>query len=186
MSKLHRDSRIGGPSVNSHQILHMSTLGGAVPTFFGDQIGALERGRRADVVLLDLDSIQEPYLDPDTNPVDAMVYRGKASHVNTVIIDGAVILRDGRFTKINKEEIVAQLKEHLSPPGLVPQGWRHASWARDLSPMSSVSFMAGRGRVALPITGITAVRSRRSPLLPPAMEFSGRQAWILLAPPIGP
>ena len=149
VSKLHRDSRIGGPSVNSHQILHMSTLGGAVPTFFSDQVGALERGRRADVVLLDLDSIQEPYLDPDTNPVDAMVYRGKASHVDTVIIDGEVILRDGRFTKINKEEIVAQLKEHLSHP-MSPSGLEARQLGQRLMPYVERFFHGWEGEGGSP------------------------------------
>ena len=68
------------------------------------------------MVLLDLTSIEEPYLDPEIHVVDALLYRGKARQVDTVIINGEVILRDGRFTKIDKSEIVSQLKERFARP----------------------------------------------------------------------
>ena len=116
VSKLHREPGIEAPAINSHQVLRMATLNGSIPTFFQDQIGALEKGRRADMVLLDMTSIQEPYLDPDTNPVDVLLYKGKARHVDTVIIEGEVVLHGGRFTRINKEDVVKELKEQLSRP----------------------------------------------------------------------
>ena len=116
VSKLHRQPSIAAPAINSHQVLRMATLNAAQPTFFHQDIGALEKGRRADMVLLDLTSIEEPYLDPEIHMVDALLYRGKARQVDTVIINGEVILRDGRFTKIDKSEIVSQLKERFARP----------------------------------------------------------------------
>ena len=59
--------------MNSHQVLGMGSINAAAPTTFHDQIGALETGRRADMVLVDMTSIQEPYLDPDVHVVDAMI-----------------------------------------------------------------------------------------------------------------
>ena len=116
VSKLHRQPSISAPAINSHQVLRMATLNAAQPTFFHDAIGALEKGRRADIVLLDLTNLEEPYLDPDIHVVDALLYRGKARQVDTVIIDGEVVLRDGRFTKVDKEDITRQLKEQFSRP----------------------------------------------------------------------
>ena len=116
VSKLHRQPSIAAPAINSHQVLRMATLNAAQPTFFHESIGALEKGRRADMVLLDLTSIEEPYLDPEIHVVDALLYRGKARQVDTVIIDGEVILREGRFTKIDKSEILRQLKERFARP----------------------------------------------------------------------
>ena len=106
LSKLHRQPSLAAPAVNSHQALRMATLNAAQPTFFHDRIGALEKGRRADMVLLDMSGIEEPYFDPDINVVDALLYRGKARQVDTVMIDGQVVLRDGRFTKIDKEDVL--------------------------------------------------------------------------------
>ena len=116
VSKLHRQPGIDAPAVSSHQVLRMATINAAAPTFFHDQIGALEKGRRADIVLLNIDSIQEPYLDPGIHIVDALLYRGKAQHVDTVIIDGEVVLRAGVFTRISKEDVVKELRDRFARP----------------------------------------------------------------------
>ncbi len=121
VSKLHREPSIAGSAINSHQVLKMSTVNAAQPTFFRDSegresIGALETGMKADMVLMELSSIEEPYLDPDINIVDALLYRGKARQVDTVIIDGQVVLKGGRSTKVDKDELLRELKERFSRP----------------------------------------------------------------------
>ncbi len=116
VAKLHREPRIEGRAINSHQVLRLATLNSAAPTFFHDQIGALEKGRRADVVLLDMKHIEEPYLNPDIHVVDALLYRGKAQYVDTVIIDGEVVLRNREFTNINKQDVINELRERYSKP----------------------------------------------------------------------
>ncbi|MDA0770509.1 MAG: hypothetical protein BZY79_04835 [SAR202 cluster bacterium Casp-Chloro-G4] len=114
--KVHRVPGVTSASPSSHRILDMTTVNGAKVTFFGNEVGTLEIGKRADIVLVDLERIQEPYLDPGTNIVDALVYRGKGIDVNTVIVDGEVIMRDRKITRVKKEEISAKLKESLSRP----------------------------------------------------------------------
>ena len=114
-SKLHRQPSIAAPAVTSHQVLKMATLNAAQPTFFA-QIGSLEKGKRADMVLMDLTAIEVPYLDSEIDVVDAFVYRGKARQVDTVIIDGEVVMRDGWFTKVDKDEVVRELKDWFSRP----------------------------------------------------------------------
>ena len=133
VSKLHRQTSLGAPAINSHQVLRMATLNAARPTFFGDRIGALEKGRRADIVLIDLDSMGEPYLDPEIHIVDALLYRGKARQVNTVIIDGEVVLREGQFTKIDKGEVLRELQERFSRP-LEPAAQKARNMAQRLIP----------------------------------------------------
>ena len=115
-SKLHREPSIAAPAISSHQVLKMATLNAAQPTFFHDRIGSLEKGKRADMVLMDLTDIEEPYLDSRIDIVDALLYRGKARQVDTVIIDGEVVLRDGRFTKVDKQEVVQELKDRFARP----------------------------------------------------------------------
>ena len=116
VSKLHRQPGIEAPAIDPHQVLQMATINAAAPTFFHDQIGALEKGRRADVVLMDMAAIEEPYIDPDLHVTDALLYRGKSQHVDTVIIDGVVVLRHGNFTKIDKEDVVRELRDRFSRP----------------------------------------------------------------------
>ena len=114
VAKIHREPGIESTAINSHQVLRMATINAALPTMFQDQIGALEVGRRADVVLVDIDAIRAPFMDADINPVDALMYRGKPKHVNTVIIDGEVVLQDGRFAHLDKEGITQGLKDGFS------------------------------------------------------------------------
>lgn len=116
VARLHRQPGIDAPAIDSHQVLRMATDNAAGPTFFHDQIGALEKGRRADLALLDLAAIGEPYLSPDIPAVEALLYRGKTRHVDTVIIDGEVVLRGGKSTRVSKEDLAKELKDHFSRP----------------------------------------------------------------------
>ena len=66
------------------------------------------------MVLLDLAAIEHPYFDPGLDVVDALLYRGKARHVDTVVIDGEVVLRNRVFTKLNKDDVAKEMKERFS------------------------------------------------------------------------
>ena len=131
--KIHREPGVGVDSPSSHRIFDMATRAGAEVTFFGNQVGTLEVGKRADVVLVDLARITEPYLDPDTNIVDALVYRGRGTDVDTVIVDGEVLMRGRELTRVNKGEVIAELKASLGRP-LKPHELRRLELSRDLLP----------------------------------------------------
>jgi 5-methylthioadenosine/S-adenosylhomocysteine deaminase len=115
-AKLHRQPGLGQPALNSHQALRMATANAARPTSLQDKIGVLEPGRWADLVLLDLDAMLEPYTDAGTDVVDTLLYRGKASHVDTVMIQGEVVVRNGVFTKVDKAAVLREIREQLSRP----------------------------------------------------------------------
>ena len=114
VAKLHREPGVAAPQPSSSQVLRMATVNGATATLFGARIGTLEVGARADVVLVNLEHIVEPYLDPNTDMVDALLYRGRGLDVDTVIVDGEVLLRGRRFTRVDRDAVVAQLKESLA------------------------------------------------------------------------
>jgi len=114
VQKLHRIPGVDSPSPTSHQVLRMATINGAKAVLWSDQIGTLERGKRADVILVNLEHITEPYLDPDTNIVDAVIYRGRGLDVDTVIVNGEVIMQNRQLTRVNKAEVWAELKAQLS------------------------------------------------------------------------
>ena len=131
--KIHRVPGVAGPAPTSHQILDLTTANGAKVTFFEEQVGRLEPGKRADMVLIRLDRIEEPYLDPSTNIVDALVYRGKGVDVDTVIVDGQALLRAGRFQNLDKAEIIGRFKESLARP-LSAAEKRRGDLSRELLP----------------------------------------------------
>ena len=119
-SKLHRQPGLDRPALNSHQALRMATANSARPTGFDGRIGALEPGRYADMVLLNWDAMTAPYFessgDPGADAVNAVLYRGKSTHIDTVLINGEVVLRGGRSVKADEEAVAAELRDQLSRP----------------------------------------------------------------------
>ena len=115
-AKLHREPGVLAPQLTSGQVLHMATAAGATATCFGTQVGRLAAGMRADIVQLKLNRIEEPYLSPTIAPADALVGRGRATDVDTVIVDGQVLLRDGRLVGIDRQAIVNEIQATMGLP----------------------------------------------------------------------
>ncbi len=112
--RLHRSPGMCEEEVlQSSDILKMATENGARTTGFGSDIGTLKIGKAADVVLLNYESLSFPYLDQETSLVDAIVYRAKSGHVDMVIINGELIYKNGKFARIDKEEVMKELARSL-------------------------------------------------------------------------
>lgn len=111
--KIHREPGISSPHPSSYDIFQLATTNAAKVTFF-ENVGKIEAGKRADLALIDMERIEEPYLHPDTDIIDALIYRGKGLDVDTVMVDGEILLRDRKFLKMDKSEVAARLKESLA------------------------------------------------------------------------
>ena len=120
--QLHRPPGLEVEAITAHQVLHMATLGGAGVTTFGDTIGALEPGRRADMVLVNWDRVASPYLDPDLDLLEVLVARARSNDVEAVIVDGRVVYQDGVFPGLDQEAILKEVADQLSGP--VPEAAR--------------------------------------------------------------
>lgn len=114
--KLHRVPGVDNVCPTAHQVFQMATVNGAHAASFGDRIGTLEPGKRADIVIMSLRNIEEPYLDPDVPIVEAIVHRGRGVDVDTVIIDGELVMHDRQLTRIDKESVFKELGRSLSRP----------------------------------------------------------------------
>ena len=91
----------------------MATRLGAQACHIGDITGSLEIGKRADLSLL---SLQALHTTPHPDPVSAIVYAAEANDVETVIIDGRVVMRDGELKTLNEHEVVraaTEMSAHL-------------------------------------------------------------------------
>ena len=117
----------------AHQVFQMATENGAHASWFGDRIGTLEIGKRADLVLLKLQNIEEPYLDASVSIVDAVVHRGRSTDVDTVIVDGEVVMRDRELTMIDKEAVFREIGELLAVPRQ-PHEMERVELAKQLAP----------------------------------------------------
>ncbi len=116
VSKLHRQPGLSEPAITVEQVLAMATANAAAPTGFGNEIGALAPGRRADMVLIRLDALEDPYLEADTPPTEVVLGRAKSRDIAAVIVDGEVLLRDGVHTRANKADVARELREQLARP----------------------------------------------------------------------
>jgi 5-methylthioadenosine/S-adenosylhomocysteine deaminase len=132
--RLHRVPGMEDVVPTCPQVLRMATEDGAATTPYAGQIGTLEPGKAADVVLLSWPQIAQPYLDPDTSVVDAVVHRAKASGVALVMVAGEVVLRDGRFTRIDKAAALAELAASLQAP-LTPDEEARRRLSREVFPV---------------------------------------------------
>jgi cytosine/adenosine deaminase-related metal-dependent hydrolase len=116
--KLHRTPGMDDDVSTSAQVFRMATEHGATTTGFADTIGVLAPGMAADMVLLDWRSIAFPYLnlDRDISVIDAVLHRARSAGVRTVIVAGEPIYRDGRFTRVDKDAVLAELAAHMARP----------------------------------------------------------------------
>ena len=96
------------------QVLTMATVGGARTTGFGDQLGTLEVGTAADLVLLDWHQVSYPYLDELTPILDAVIQRAKTGGVRHVMCAGETIYAEGRFTKVDQAGALQELHADLA------------------------------------------------------------------------
>jgi cytosine/adenosine deaminase-related metal-dependent hydrolase len=131
--KVHRVPGMDDSVPTPAQVFQMATEHGGRTTPYGTTIGTLEAGKAADMVVMDWKHIEFPYLDADVPVVDALVHLARASGVETVIVAGEPILRDGRFTRIDKNDVLEELAASLRVP-LKPHEERRRDIAKRLFP----------------------------------------------------
>ncbi|KUO39569.1 MAG: amidohydrolase [Candidatus Hadarchaeum yellowstonense] len=109
LAALVHKARLLDPEVlPAETVLEMATLNGAKATLWRGQIGSIERGKLADLIVIDL---RRPHLVPVRNPVSNLVYAANGGDVDTVIIDGKIIMENRQMTTIEEEEVVQEAIE---------------------------------------------------------------------------
>jgi 5-methylthioadenosine/S-adenosylhomocysteine deaminase len=92
----------GNPSqISAKEILKMATVNGAKA--LGLEAGMLKNGYLADVLILDMHKLNTVF---SSDPISAVVYSANTENVDTVIVDGNILLKEGQFTKIDKNEVL--------------------------------------------------------------------------------
>ena len=107
-----KDAHLDPAVMPPEQVLEMATLHGARALGLGDEIGSLEPGKRADLVLFDLD---QPEWRPLLDPVNTLVYSASGASVQTVMVDGRLVLDDRRVTMVDELEVLTRV-ERLARP----------------------------------------------------------------------
>jgi 5-methylthioadenosine/S-adenosylhomocysteine deaminase len=105
---LHKGVQCNPTLMNAKQVLKMATANGASALGFGDDTGYIDEGMKADIILLDID---KPHLCPVNNPISAVVYSAQGSDVDTVIINGEVVMENRKLLTIDEEKVKYKVKE---------------------------------------------------------------------------
>jgi 5-methylthioadenosine/S-adenosylhomocysteine deaminase len=97
----------GAGALRAADVLTMATRDGARTLGLDAEIGSIEAGKRADLILIDRD---RPHLAIAPNPISAIVYAARPSDVRTTIVDGDVLVDDFRLVREDVESIAAQAR----------------------------------------------------------------------------
>ena len=103
----------------------MATLGGAEAIHMESEIGSIEVGKKADIVLIGTDS---PCMVAAVNPAAALVMHASPSDVESVIVNGELLKENGELLRVDwstlKEELVRNVKE-------LEARWTDADWSQN-------------------------------------------------------
>lgn len=87
----HKDAYSDPLKMGAHKALEMATIEGARACLWDNEIGSLEVGKKADLIVIDMGGL---HWAPSLDPVNSLVYAANGSDVETVVINGKIVMRD--------------------------------------------------------------------------------------------
>lgn len=101
-SLIHKGVHRNPELMSAKQVFDMATINGAKAIGFGAESGSIEEGMKADIILVNTD---KPHMYPLNNPFSTIVYSAQASDVDTVIVDGKIVMENRELTTIDEEMV---------------------------------------------------------------------------------
>ena len=101
----------GPGAMDAKTVFRLATIEGAKALHMQDEIGSIEAGKKADIVLLDLENIYQPVADE--NIYSTIVYSSSSADVKNVMVDGEWIVENGTCIICEKDEIIVRSKNEL-------------------------------------------------------------------------
>ena len=102
-AKLHKAFTLDPESLGAEKVLRMATSWGARVLGREKEIGTLEVGKCADIIVVDMGS---PHLVPLYNPVSTLVYSANGSDVKDVVVNGRILMKDRRLQTLDPREVM--------------------------------------------------------------------------------
>lgn len=107
-AKLHKVARLDPTLMDARTVLRMATIEGAKALGMEDVTGSLEVGKKADIILLDLD---KPHLTPLYSEYSHLAYAAGGADVDTVVINGKVVMENRRLLTIDEQAAMQNVRE---------------------------------------------------------------------------
>jgi 5-methylthioadenosine/S-adenosylhomocysteine deaminase len=108
-AKLAKITKMDPLALNAKAVVEMATIDGAKAVHLEKEIGSLEAGKKADIILISLD---EPNAVPMYDVYSQLAYALKGSDVETVIIGGRVVMRDRKLLTVDETAAIAKAREY--------------------------------------------------------------------------
>lgn len=126
----HKEARLDWTLISPYQALELATIGSARAMLMEDEIGSLEPGKRADVVLLDLMRAEMIPWHED-NLLANLVYSGTGALVHTVLVDGRVVVRAGEVLTLDEAELLREVQRESRRFVELSREWDARYWPED-------------------------------------------------------
>lgn len=108
-AKLAKITKMDPLALNAKAVVEMATIDGAKALHMEKEIGSLQAGKKADLILISLD---RPNAVPMYDVYAQLAYASKGSDVETVMIGGRVVMRDRRVLTVKEKEVLAKAREY--------------------------------------------------------------------------
>jgi 5-methylthioadenosine/S-adenosylhomocysteine deaminase len=105
---LHKGINKNPTIMPAEKVLEMATIEGAKALLWENEIGSIEVGKKADLSII---SLKKPHLWPVYNEASHLVYAARASDVETVIINGKIVLENRKLTTLNIKKVMDMVEK---------------------------------------------------------------------------
>jgi 5-methylthioadenosine/S-adenosylhomocysteine deaminase len=106
-AKLAKVSTLDPTNMDAKSVLKMATTWGARIMGREEEIGTIERGKKADIIVVDG---EKPHMVPLYNPISSIVYSASGADVTDVIVDGKILMKNRIFQTLDPAEIMERIK----------------------------------------------------------------------------
>ncbi|MDH3268896.1 MAG: amidohydrolase family protein, partial [Ignavibacteria bacterium] len=103
----------GAESMDAKTIFRMATIEGAKALHLQDEVGSIEVGKKADLVLIDLESYANSYSDSNDSVYSDIIFSSTAENIKSVMIDGKWLVKNRESLVYDQQELVQSGREQL-------------------------------------------------------------------------
>ena len=107
-AKLHKVARLDPTVMDAKTVVRMATIEGAKVLGMEKKIGSLETGKKADIIIIGLN---KPHLTPMYSEYSHLVYAMSGADIDTVFINGKIVMENRKLLTINEEEVMHKVRE---------------------------------------------------------------------------
>ncbi|NLL38922.1 MAG: amidohydrolase [Clostridiales bacterium] len=108
LTLLHKGTTRDAGFLSAYEGLKIATANGAKALGLGGVTGEIRKGMKADLILLD---IEKPWMKPENNLISALAYSANGSEVDTVLVDGKILYKNGEYMTIDSQRVYYEVEK---------------------------------------------------------------------------